>query len=255
MVSPPYLSDRMPPSNVADLPGMSTSACASAAALTSLMGEGGILAEQEYAPRELRMLFVGVQPTYEVMTTGRVVTDPSDMAGLQLRSSGGVLDQAVQALGAAPVSIAGPEMYEATARGTVDGTALPPMSATPYRLDEVATNSTSGAPLGSFTLTYAVSDRAWDRLTPDLREVLVQAGRDTTRHLCAAIEKENRVSRASLEEGGLRFTELCAEQVGAWRRALDPVRAQWASDMEGMGLPWRATLEAMQRELAEVGRG
>lgn len=255
VVSPPYLAEQMPLSNVADLPGMSTSACAPAAALSSLMGEGGILAEQEYAPQQLRMLFVGVQPNYEVMTTGRVVTDPADMAGLQLRSSGGVLDQAVQALGASPVSIAGPEMYEAMARGTVDGTTLPPMSATPYRLDEVATNSTSGAPLGSFTLTYAVSDRAWERLTPELREVLAQAGRDTTRHLCSAIEKENRVSRASLEEGGLRFTELSAGQVGAWQRALAPVRAQWAADMEGLGLPGRATLEAMQRELVEAGRG
>lgn len=255
VVSPPYLSDRMPLSNVADLPGMSTSACAPAAALTSLMGEGGILAEQEYRTQQLRMLFVGVQPGYEVMTTGTVVTDPSDMAGLQLRSSGGVLDQAVQALGAAPVSIAGPEMYEAMARGTVDGTTLPPMSATPYRLDEVATNSTSGAPLGSFTLTYAVSDRAWDRLPPDLRAALAQAGRETTAHLCTAIEAENRTSRTRLEKGGLTFTELDPAQVGAWQRALGPVRAQWAADMEGLGLPGRATLEAMERELAEAGRG
>ncbi|MBW0103276.1 TRAP transporter substrate-binding protein DctP [Pseudonocardia sp. KRD291] len=255
VVSPPYLSDRMPLSNVADLPGMSTSACAPAAALTGLMGEGGILAEQEYTPQQLRMLFVGVQPNYEVMTTGAVVTEPSDMAGLQLRSSGGVLDQAVQALGAAPVSIAGPEMYEAMARGTVDGTALPPMSATPYRLDEVATNATSGAPLGSFTLTYAVSDRAWDRLPEDLRGVLAQAGQETTRHLCTAIEEENRVSRTSLEQGGLRFTELTDSQVRAWQDALAPVREQWVTDMEGRGLPGRAALDAMQAGLAGADRG
>lgn len=255
VVSPPYLSDRMPLSNVADLPGMSTSACAPAAALTSLMGDGGILAEREYAPQQLRMLFVGVQPGYEVMTTGRPVTEPSDMAGLQLRSSGGVLDQAVQTLGASPVSIAGPEMYEAMARGTVDGTSLPPMSAKPYRLDEVATHSTSGAPLGSFTLSYAVSDRAWDRLPPDLQAVLVQAGRETTRHLCTAIEEENRVSRTSLEEGGLRFVELTDAQIGSWRQALAPVREQWVTDMEGMGRPGRAVLDAMTREMAGAGRG
>lgn len=261
VVSPPYLADRLPLSNVADLPGMSTDACRSATALTSLMSPGGpdgsgagILHTAEYGPQGLRMLFVGVQPGYEVMTVGTPVTAPSDVAGLQLRSSGGVLDMAAQALGAAPVSISGPEMYEALSRGTVDGTMLPPMSATPYRLDEVTTDATLGAPLGSFTLSYAVGEGTWERLPEDLRAALTRAGAETTAHLCAAIEQENERSRTSLAEGGLHFTQLSGEQIAQWRAALDPVRGQWVADMEERGLPGAATLTAMEQALA-TGRG
>lgn len=262
VVSPPYLADRLPLSNVADLPGMSTDACRPAAALSSLMSPGapdgtgaGILHTAEYGPQGLRMLFVGVQPGYEVMTVGVPVTTPSDLAGLQLRSSGGVLDQAVQALGAAPVSIAGPEMYEALSRGTVDGTTLPPMSATPYRLDEVTTDATLGAPLGSFTLSYVVGESTWERLPDDLRAVLTRAGAETTAHLCTAIEQENERSRTSLAEGGLDFTPLTPEQIEQWRTALAPVRGQWVADMEERGLPGAATLDAMEQALATTGRG
>ena len=262
VVSPPYLADRLPLSNVADLPGMSTDACRPAEALSSLMSAGGpdgsgagILHTSEYGPQGLRMLFVGVQPGYEVMTVGIPVTGPSDVAGLQLRSSGGVLDAAVEALGAAPVSIAGPEMYEALSRGTVDGTALPPMSATPYRLDEVATDATLGAPLGSFTLSYAVGERTWRELPDDLRAVLTRAGAETTAHLCRGIEEENERARTALAEGGLHFTPQTPEQVDQWRAALDPVRGQWVADMEARGLPGTATLTAMEQALAAAGRG
>lgn len=262
VVSPPYLADRLPLSNVADLPGMSTDACRPAAALSSLMSPGGpdgtgagILHTSEYGPQGLRMLFVGVQPGYEVMTVGIPVTGPSDVAGLQLRSSGGVLDAAVDALGAAPVSIAGPEMYEALSRGTVDGTTLPPMSATPYRLDEVATDATLGAPLGSFTLSYAVGERTWQELPDDLRGVLTRAGAETTAHLCRGIEQENERSRTALAEGGLHFTTQTPEQVAQWRAALEPVRGQWVADMEARGLPGAATLTAMEEALATAGRG
>ena len=262
VVSPPYLADRMPLSNVADLPGMSTDACHPAAALTTLMSPGrpdgtgaGILHTAEYGPQGLRMLFVGVQPGYEVMTAGVPVIEPSDLVGLQLRSSGGVLDQTVRTLGAAPVAIAGPEMYEALSRGTVDGTTLPPMSATPYRLDEVTTDATLGAPLGSFTLSYAIGESAWERLPEDLRAVLTQAGAETTAHLCTAIEQENERSRTSLAEGGLHFTPLSPAQIASWEDALAPVRGQWVADMEARGLPGAATLTAMEQALATTGRG
>ncbi|TCP43426.1 TRAP-type C4-dicarboxylate transport system substrate-binding protein [Tamaricihabitans halophyticus] len=256
VVSPPYLSAKLPLSNVADLPGMSTEACPPARALTELMSENGLLHEQEYAPRGIRMLFVGVQPKYEIFTgDGKLVTEPADMRGLLLRSSGGVLDQAVHRLGSAPVSIPGPEMYEAISRGTVDGTVLPTMSATPYRLDEVATNSTEGAPLGSFTLTYAISEEIWRQLPADLRDAVSRAGRETTEHLCRAIDAENASSREQLAEGGLTFTTLSQEQVADWRRAVAPVREQWVADMESMGRPGRATLEAMTAALREQSGG
>lgn len=255
MVSPGYVAAQLPLSGVADLPGMSTDPCRGALALEPLLAEGGALYEADFAPDGLHPLVVGVVAGYEVMSGGgRVVTEPGDVAGLQLRSSGGAIDRTVAHLGAAPVAMPVTEMYEAISRGTVDGTVLGPMSALPYRMDEAATNSTLGAQLGSFTITYSMGRRIWDELPPDLQDVLTRAGRDTTRHLCRAVEAYDAESREKLAAGGLAFHRLTPEETQRWRAAVQPVREEWVADMERLGLPGRATLDALltaQRALPE----
>lgn len=254
MVSPGYVSSQLPLSGVADLPGMSTDPCRAALALEPLLAEGGVLSRADFAPDGLRPLVVGVVTGYEVMTGGgRAVTDPADVAGLQLRSSGGTIDRTVQDLGATPVAMPVTELYEAISRGTVDGTVLGPLSALPYRLDEAATNSTLGAQLGSFTITYSVAERVWNELPPDLRGVLAQAGRDTTRHVCGAVAAYDARARDRLAAGGLVFHPLTPDETARWREAVAPVREQWVADMERMGLPGRVALDdllASQRAVA-----
>jgi TRAP-type C4-dicarboxylate transport system substrate-binding protein len=219
-----------------------------------LLAEGGVLSRADFAPDGLRPLVVGVVTGYEVMTGGgRRVTDPADVAGTQLRSSGGTIDRTVQDLGASPVAMPVTELYEAIARGTVDGTVLGPLSALPYRLDEAATNSTLGAQLGSFTITYSIAERVWDRLPPDLQGVLTQAGLDTTRHLCAAVAAYDARALDELTAGGMEFHELTPDELRRWREAVAPVREEWVADMERMGLPGRAALDdllASQRAVA-----
>jgi TRAP-type C4-dicarboxylate transport system substrate-binding protein len=248
VVSPPYLSDKLPLSNVGDLPGLSTDSCTTARAVGELTREGGLLHREEFAPRGLRTLFVGVVPQYELFTNGPV-TDPAQLPGLLTRSPGGVVDQTLRTLGATPVSIAGPEVYEAMSRGTVDAMTLPPMSAVPFRLDEVASHATEGAPLGGFTLTFAISEALWQELPEAHRDAMTRAGEETSRHLCAVMDEQTTQARSTLEDGGMTFTALTAAQQQRWQDAVASVRADWAADMEARGRPGRAALDAMEAAL------
>lgn len=258
MVSPGYVSSQLPLSGVGDLPAMTTDPCRGALGLEPLLAEGGVLHDADFAPDGLHPLVVGVVTGYEVMTGGGVaVTDPSDVAGMVLRSSGGAIDRTVNHLGAAPVAMPVTEMYEAISRGTVDGTVLGPLSALPYRLDEAATHSTLGAQLGSFTITYSIGRGTWDRLPPDLQDVLTRAGKDTNRHLCRAVADYDAQSREKLAAGGMAFHRLTPDEERRWREATAPVREEWVADMERMGLPGRAALDdlqASQRAVAERAR-
>ena len=248
VVSPPYLSDKLPLSGVGDLPGLSGDSCTTAHAVSDLTREGALLYEQEFAPRGLRPLFVGVVPQYELFTNG-AVTDPAQVAGMLTRSPGGVVDQTLGHLGATPVSIAGPEVYEAMSRGTVDAMTLPPMSAVPYRLDEVASHATEGAPLGGFTLTFSISESLWQELPEQHRAAMRTAGAETVQHLCAAMTQETEEARADLESGGMTFTPLTAEQQTRWQEEVATVRADWVAAMEDRGRPGAAALTAMERAL------
>ncbi|MEQ3551923.1 TRAP transporter substrate-binding protein DctP [Pseudonocardia nematodicida] len=251
VVSPPYLSDKLPLSNVGDLPGLSSDSCTTAHAVEALTAEDGVLYEEEFAPRGLRPLFVGVVPQYEFMSNVEI-TEPTQIAGMLTRSPGGVVDQTLRTLGAVPVSIAGPEVYEAMSRGTVDAMTLPPMSAVPFRLDEVASYATEGAPLGGFTLTFAISEALWQDLPDAHRAAMTQAGAETVQNLCEEMTTQTADARATLEAGGMTFTTLSDAQRAEWDRAVTEIRADWVADMEADGRPGAAVLDAMESELERV---
>lgn len=246
MIAPAYVPAQLPLSGVADLPGMSENACQGAGSVQQLLDADGVLYREDFAPREIRPLAVGVIPGYEVMTGDRPVSEPEDVRGLQLRSSGGAIDRTVEALGAASVSMPATDMYEAISRGTVDGTVLGPMSAHPYRLDEAADHSTSGAQLGSWTATYSISEQSWRRLPKDARAALATAGRETTRHLCRVIEAENTSAQREMQDGGMQFRELNVQQRKRWEEATAHVQQQWADDMARIGLPGKRALDELR---------
>lgn len=257
MIAPAYVPAKLPLSGIADLPGMSETSCQGSLAVEKLVGEAGVLRREDFAKKDLRPLAVSVIPAYEVMTGDKEVREPSDVRGLQLRSSGGTIDRTVEALGAAPVSMPATDMYEAISRGIVDGTVLGPMSAHPYRLDEAAKNSTYGAQLGSWTATYSISERVWEQLPPDVQQVLTAAGRDTTRNMCRVIEEKNTAAREQMRASGMRFRQLTPEEKARWKAATEPVQQRWAQDMESIDLPGRQALEeflAAREAVDEQGR-
>ncbi|MBE9375911.1 TRAP transporter substrate-binding protein DctP [Saccharopolyspora sp. HNM0983] len=254
MIAPAYVPAQLPLSSVADLPGMSEDACSGGAAVRSLTEDDGILLREDFAPKQIRPLAIGVIPGYEVMTGDRQVEHPDDVRGMQLRSAGGAIDRTVEALGAAPVSMPATDMYEAISRGTVDGTVLGPMSAHPYRLDEAADNSTSGAQLGSWTATYSIADKTWRELPAADRDALTRAGRETSQHLCEVVERENSAAQQEMQEGGMDFRELGTEEKNTWQRATAHVPQQWAADMARIGLPGQQVLDEFRAARAQQDR-
>ncbi|MBK1783933.1 TRAP transporter substrate-binding protein [Prauserella cavernicola] len=248
-VAPAYAPAELPLSGVADLPGLVEDSCTGSLASAELMSEGGILWREDFEPKGLRPLVVGMIPDYEVLTGSRPVRTPDDLRGLQLRSSGGTIDRTVEGFGAAPVGMPATEMYEAISRGTVDGTVLGPVSAAPYHLEEVTGFATTGARLGSFTMTYSISEAAWDVLPEDLRDVLRRAGEEATRSLCTALQEGNAEGREAMSEAGVQLHRVEGAERDVWDRATSPIHEQWTTDMEQIGRPGTAALAEMKDQL------
>ncbi|TKG72757.1 TRAP transporter substrate-binding protein [Prauserella endophytica] len=253
-VAPAYVPAELPLSGVADLPGLVEDSCTGSVAVARLMSEGGVLWQEDFQPKNLRPLVVGMIPDYEVLTGSRPVHTPQDLRGLQLRSSGGTIDRAVEGFGAAPVGMPATEMYEAISRGTVDGTVLGPVSAAPYHLEEVTRYATLGARLGSFTMTYSINEAAWEVLPEDLRDALRRAGQEATRSLCAALQEGNAEGRQTLRDAGVRIQRIDEAQREAWNRATAPIHEQWTANMADIGRPGAAALRDLKDELRRVER-
>jgi TRAP-type C4-dicarboxylate transport system substrate-binding protein len=134
--APGYISDKMPVSEVAMLPGEFEHTCQGTGAYIKL-AKSGVIAEQDYAANNIRLLFALTLPQYRILTVKAPVKDVTDVTGLKLRSTGGAQDLTLRALGAVPVRMAAPDAYESLQRGTMDGLLFPLESVVAYGADKL----------------------------------------------------------------------------------------------------------------------
>src|SRR4030081_3525340 len=123
-VAPAYVSDKMPVSEVAMLPGGFQHTCQGTLAYWKLARKG-VIGEQDYAANNIRLLLAVSLPQYRILTVKAPVKDAADVAGLKLRSTRGAHDLPLRALGAVPVRMAAPDAYESLQRGTMEGLLFP----------------------------------------------------------------------------------------------------------------------------------
>ena len=245
--APAYVSDKLPLGAVAELPGTFADPCEGTMAFYKL-GREGILAEREYKPNQVRLLIALTLAPYQILTRPGM-TGLASLKGLKLRTGGGLQDISINALGAVPVRIAGPEIFESMARGTLDGLVFPLPSIEQFKLQEHVKFSTSGLNFGSFAATYVISERKWNSLPADVRAVMDRMSLETSRHACATMGADMAPAADRLKAAGIRFVEFSAADKATITQAMRPVGEQWARQLDARGQPGTAVLNAFLGEL------
>lgn len=250
--APAYVSDRMPLGAVAELPGTFSDACDGTRAFLKLAREG-ILADREYKPNQIRLLIGILLPPYQILTRP-TMTGLASIQGLKLRTGGGLQDFSTKAIGAVPVRIAGADVYESMARGTIDGLVFPLSSIEQFKLQEHVRFSTSGMNFGSFAATYVISERKWNSLPADIRTLMDKIGLETSLYACRKVDDDQGPSAERLKAAGVRFVELSAADKEKVNEALRPVGQQWAKQLDDRRQPGTAVLNAYLEELKRIQR-
>ena len=111
--------------------------------------------------------------------TKEPVNSIADLAGMKLRvSNDPVMNGMVNGLGASPTVVAFGELYSALQTGVVDGAEQPIANYKSNAFPEVANNLIlDGHTLGA--IQAVITDSAWNKLTPDQQNVLLEAGKLT----------------------------------------------------------------------------
>jgi len=240
-IAPSYVSDKMPLSEVAQLPESFQTSCQGTLAYWKAARDG-VIAKQEYAPNKIRLLMEVALPPYQVFTTKQTVAGIKDLQGLKLRTTGGAQDLTLRALGAVPVRMAAPDVYESLSRGTLDGLVFPLESVGSYGLDKLVKHATEGVSFGSFIVAFSINQSIWDRLPEDVRKAMDEASEAIEPKACADVDKEQDGSRARLVEAGVTFAPIPAEAGAEIKDNLKGVGRDWASALDGRGKPASAAL-------------
>jgi TRAP-type C4-dicarboxylate transport system substrate-binding protein len=250
-VVPSYVSEKMPMSAVAELPGSFKTSCGGTLAFYDL-AEHGVLEKEEFAANGVRVLFALVTPPYQLFTSHQKIEGVKSITGLKLRTTGGAMDATVRWFQGIPVRMAAPDMYQSLSRGTVDGTLFPYASVISYDLVGLTKYATTGENFGSAVLTYVISETRWKRLSPEIQQALTQAGEEATRHACETSDTNVVKEIEQLRAKGVTVEPLPAADRPTMAAATDAVAKDWAQSLDGRGKPGSATLAAFNAALAKV---
>ncbi len=250
---PGYLGDPLLLSTVAELPGMVPDACAASLAYEQLAKPGGFIDRTELAPQGLRLLYVVGLPAYQLFTS-RKFDGLATMKGLKIRSTGPAMDDGLRALGMVPIRMSAAELSESFSRGTVDGMAFPAASLFTYDLQGKTKYGTDKLSFGSSITFYAISTKAWDKLSPAVQKAMAEAGAKTTRHACELIDKEEQAAIGKLVAGSMTLVKLDAADRKQFDDQLAGVAQEWATAADKRG---RKGSEALRefREAVKPYRG
>ncbi|MDA9510398.1 C4-dicarboxylate ABC transporter [Bradyrhizobium sp. CCBAU 11386] len=251
-IGPSYVSDKMPLSEVAQLPGAFETSCQGTIAYWKTAREG-ILAKQEYAPNKIRLLMAVVLPPYQVWTAKTKVETPKDMQGLKLRTTGGAQDLTLRALNAVPVRMAAPDAYESLSRGTMDGLLFPMESVVAYGLDKLVKHATEGVSFGSFIVAYSINQSVWDKLPDDVKKAMNEASDAIEPAACAQVDKETETTRKHLQDEGVSFDPLPEATRTEMKDKLKGVGQEWAAGLDSRGKQASAALKEFEGLLGAGG--
>ncbi len=245
LVVGPYVAEQMPLSGVIELPGGFGTSCQGAKALWSL-AVGGILEKSELQANGIRMVAAIVQPPFQVFISKPKLDSLGDLAGLKLRTTGGPMDIMTRKLGAVPVRMAAPEVREAMSRGTIDGGVLAIVSIRSYNLTPLVKAATLNENFGSAALMYSISEKAWQRLSPEQRKVMTDVGQKVTFAACATIDADVSKDYDAMRAAGISVAPMGVADRARMRAAADEVGAEWAKGLDGRGKPASAVLKAFR---------
>jgi TRAP-type C4-dicarboxylate transport system substrate-binding protein len=233
-VVPSYVSEKMPLSAVAELPGTFSSSCEGTLAYWKLAQGDGILSRLEYDPNGVKVLFAIVMPPYQVFLQ-RKIDNIKSFEGAKLRTTGGAQDGIITRLKSVPVHITAPELHDSLARGTVDGMVFPTASTVAYDVAGLVKASTSNENFGSAVLTYMISNARWKTLPPAVQKAMSEAGEKTVRRICAYADNEVGNDLAKIRAKGVAVAPLPEEDKPALAALARGVSQEWAERLDKRG--------------------
>ena len=248
-----YVSDKMPLSAVAQLPGSFTTACEGSLAYWKL-ARGETMTRHEFGANKVRLLFAVVLEPYQFYLRDREVRSIADVKGLKLRSTGGAMDIFARKIGAVPVRMAAPDVRESLSRGTLDGLIFPNESVMSYDLQKLVRYGTKGGNFGSFVGTYVIGESGWKKIPKDIQDHMLEVGDKVTRSLCRDIDSSVDAAQTKLAEAGVRYHTLTAAQRKPFEEMSDEVAVDWAQGLDKRGKPGSEVLKEFKAALQEVRR-
>jgi len=187
-------------------------------------------------------------------TRAKQVKTLADFKGLKLRVPGRFVGETAKALGATPVGIPLPGVYEALERGQVDGMFINWAIVPPYRLHEV-TKYHLETPIYQSPIMTLMRQASYDKLPADMKKVIdANSGLEYTKQIGLVWDELTVPAKKAIAEHGNTLYSLDDAERARWIKAVQPVYKIWIDEMNKRGLPGQEMFNDLLATTAKHGR-
>jgi len=175
-----------------------------------------------------------------------------DVAGLRIRSPGGLQTRCIEAIGAEPVFMPLDSVREAMENDSIDGIVTCPPMVQSFGLSDVADHCTL-VTFGCVGEGLFMNLEAWENTPEDLKPIIEEVCQNPYRTTGSMTKETYDEIVAELKENGVVFIALSPEEEGRWHAAFSNVTREWVAELEARGLPARETVEIFNQECEKKG--
>ncbi|MDB6178223.1 TRAP transporter substrate-binding protein [Paracoccus sp. Z330] len=180
----------------------------------------------------------------------RKIETPADMQGLKIRVPGGYVGDLVSALGATPLFMSSPEVYEKLSRGVIDGVAFTYEAMTAFNLvDDIKYSMTVPGGIYNTTWFFVINEDKWNSLSEEDRAAIdAISGQAFATRVGQAWNDADTAAQAEIGDK-VDFYQATPEVVAALKEQADKLEQAWS---EGLGDYDGAAALAAFREMTGV---
>ena len=205
----------------------------------------------------VKLLGVWTHGPGQMFTVKKQVTSVADLAGMKIRSGGGISEAAAKALGASPLVKPAPESYELLSSGVADGTFFPSESIKSFNLDKVIKYATY-FPGGFYSSSFGffMNQDKWDKLPKaDQDAILSVSGEVLARLAGKAWDAADKASFDAMKTANVVVIEASPAFVADVKKRTEPLAQEWIKSADAKGVDGAKVYAEFHEELKRVAAG
>jgi TRAP-type C4-dicarboxylate transport system substrate-binding protein len=245
-----YHPAELPLSSVVGVPFVTSNAEAQMRTFQDLY-ENNAAFKNEWEKQGLHVLFF--HPLSEnIVGMRQPVKSVDDFKGKSIRGLG-YINQVLEIIGANPVAIAAPEIYEALQRATIDGySGFAFEVVTALKLNEVAPHTIATGTGNYVFAATPITKALWEKMPADIKTVLTDVSREYTQKVIEILKQTEDEVCAAIKAKGGTVNVLSDADVQKIRVAIgDTINKRWISDASARGVDAGAFFADYTKRLAK----
>ena len=205
----------------------------------------------------VKLLGVFTHGPGQMFLVKKPVNSVADIAGMKIRSGGGISEASAKALGASPLVKPAPESYEILASGVADGTFFPAESIKSFNLDKVVKHATI-FPGGFYSSAFGffMNEEKWDKLSKQDQDAIMSVSGEALARLAGqAWDAADKGGMEALRVAGVNIQQASPAFIAEVRSRTEPLANTWIQAANAKGLEGAKVLAEFREELKRVAEG